>query len=156
MQEISDIFRGCGCMKQLTLFGNSLDDSLKNKKESEQMLKELVGIFTRPKIVMPGYTDMPIPDNIKSRIFIERLILAKDREKTATDTEAMWYLSTASLTMPLGHHWNNIFFYLTRKFMLKEGKKPLDFLEDEIKLDDFEKQELTKLKEWIYRKSADK
>ena len=143
-------------MKQLTLLGTSLEDELKSKKKSEQMLKELVSIFTRPKIVMPGYTDMPIPDNIKSRIFIERLILAKDREKSATDTEAMWYLSTASLAMPLGHHWNNIFFYLIRKFMLKEGKKLFDFLKDEIKLDDYEKQELARLKEWIYRKSAGK
>ena len=38
--------------------------------------------------------------------------------------------------------------------MLKEGKKLFDFLKDEIKLDDYEKQELTKLKGWIYRKSA--
>ena len=88
-------------MKQLTLLGTSLEDELKNKKKSEQMLKELVGVFTRPKIVMPGYTDMAMPDNIRNRILIERLILAKNSEKTATETEAMWYLSTASLAMPL-------------------------------------------------------
>ncbi|GAB6909662.1 hypothetical protein DESC_540008 [Desulfosarcina cetonica] len=98
-----------------------------------------------------------MPDAIRNRIQIERLILCTKDEQLATEPEAMWYISTASLTAPLDHHWTNIFLYLTRKYMLSLGKRECDlpdFLRKQIILDLYmEEESLHSLRSWLFGKS---
>jgi len=61
-------------------------------------------------IVWPGYHDMPIPDDIKNHITINRMIIVKSDQDVASDTEAMWYISTtASLVAHLDTYWTNVY-----------------------------------------------
>jgi hypothetical protein len=65
----------------------------------------------------------------------------------------MWYLSTASLTLPLNQHWSNIFTHLVRRHLLA-AKRPLPaFLKTPIKLDESEEEDLQRLKAWLYATS---
>ena len=124
------------------------------KKAAEKKLFEVIHSFTRPLIVMPGYEDMPIPDNIKSQIQMERLLLAKDAIPLASETETMWYISTASLSFPLDHRWANILFYLTRNWLIKQKRELPDFLRDDIELEPYtEATELRRLREWLYNQT---
>lgn len=138
---------------QLRLFSDPVA-STKKSGNSEKWINKILWALSGPIIVMPGYTDMPIPENVKNRISIERLVCCMRNEEMASDVEAMWYISTASLTAPLDHHWTNIFMWLTREFVLFEGKDLPDFLQEEIVLGQYmEKDELNRLKRWLFKKS---
>ena len=141
--------------QQLDLFGNQELSKRERDKESKKFVESLMSIF-RPKIVMPHYIDMPIPENIHTQILIERLILARNQERLATETETLWYLSTASLMFPLDNNWYNIFMYLTRRWLIKTKKELPDFLKENIVLEKYmEENELYKLRAWIYRKGME-
>ena len=101
----------------------------KNTK-TDRCFDTLIWAIMGPIIVMPGYTDMPIPDKVKERIRIERLILAARQESMASEAEAMWYISTASLVAPLDRDWCDIFFYLTRKYIQILNLDYPDFLQE--------------------------
>ena len=125
------------------------------KKESNDFVERIMSIF-RPKLVMPGYEDMTIPEDVRNAILIERMILAKTGEKLATETEALWYLSTASLISPLDNHWYNIFLYLFNKYCLRLKKELPSFAEEPVILDKYlEERELYNLRKWIYVKGME-
>ncbi len=135
---------------QTTLFYNP---SKKEKKEFVNNCMELFNTFRRPKIVMPGYESMPIPEKVKSSILIERLLLSKAGEKLATETEALWYISTASLVAPFSHHWHYVFLYLFRRFCIRNKMELPEFVEQQIVLEEYtEERELYNLRKWIYDK----
>ena len=145
-------------INQTNLLGQPLKTKAEirtEKKEVVGKLLELVNVFARPKIVMSGYADMEIPDNIRSRILMDRLILAKTGEKLATEIETLWYISTASLANPLDHSWCNIMMYLTRKWIKAQGKEIPDFLREQIELEEIEEMDLHHLRSWLYKKSVE-
>ena len=120
------------------------------KKVEKAFVESFLSLF-RPKLVMSGYTDMPIPEAIQYSIFIERLIALKNQECMATETEALWYLSTASLAGPIGYSGSRIMQYLCRKWLLSRKQQLPDFLQNPIILDVLEERELSDLRHWIYR-----
>jgi len=113
-------------------------------------------VLAYPVVVWQGYEDM-VPEALRGRVMMERLIQVykwassrgADGEclEEATDVEALIYLHTASLAVPLDHHWCKVFFYLARKYF---GDR-LDFLKEYGDLDSYERQLLRELKEWIRR-----
>lgn len=121
------------------------------KNFKKAFAESLLSLF-RPKLVMSGYTEMPIPEAIQHSIFIERLIALKNQECMATETEALWYLSTASLAGPIGHSGARIMQYLCRKWLLSRKQQLSDFLQDPVILDVLEERELSDLRHWIYKK----
>jgi len=86
----------------------------REKVRFDKGLNLILWAISGPIIVWPGYQDMSIPGPVKERISIERLLLAAKGEHMASEAEAMWYLSCASLNNLLDHHWCNIFLYLTQ------------------------------------------
>jgi len=86
---------------------------------------------------------------------IKREFKENPNRKTASDTEAMVYLQTASLAAPLNEQACRIYFYLFRKYLKKKGWKSFKgstaFLDDYKTLSDYDKRELAKLKDWIYK-----
>ena len=75
----------------------------------------------------------------------------KEKEDKSTDVEALAYLYTASLAQPLPNEYSEIYFYLTRKSLEKQGKKEIpDFLKDYEKLDDYKMSLLDELKGEIW------
>lgn len=137
------------------LLGHEALTKREQKKAEKEFTESIMSIF-RPKIVMQGYTDMQIPDNINKDILIERLMLAKSGERLAGETEAMWYISTASLIVPFSKDWADIFMYLCRKWMLKNKKELPDFLQEQIILNNLQERDLHDLRSWIYKKGMGK
>lgn len=104
---------------------------------------------------MPGGWGTPIPDWINSAITMERLIenikVTKGEYVTGTDTEAMYYISTASLVAPIGSDWTDIYMYLLTRSMrrhMKETEVPPDLVHES--LNQYQQQLLDSLKRWIY------
>lgn len=141
--------------QQLTLNGSAVISKQEQRQVEKDFVDGMLSIF-RPKIVWPGYEGMPIPEQIKTQILIERLILARNNEKLATETEALWYLSTASLVAPMDNNWYNIFMYLSRRYLTRTKKELPDFLKENIILDEYvEEPELHRLRQWLYNKGME-
>lgn len=122
-------------------------------RHADKCFDTLIWAITGPVIVMPGYTDMAIPDKVRERMRIERLILAARQENMASEAETMWYISIASLVAPLDRDWCEIFFYLTRKYMLSLNVDPPDFIAEPIVLNDMQEHDLKRIREWLFKRS---
>lgn len=127
--------------------------SLSNAQKRDKNINQILQIISRPIIVMPGYEDLKIPEDIKSQIMTERMILGMQKIETATDTETMWYLSSASLIAPLDHEWTQYYMHLFRLWCDKTNRELPDFVADEISLSEYEQSQLNRLKDWLYKKS---
>lgn len=114
---------------------------------AEKFEKTMKRLFS-PIVAYSGWEDM-VTDEMKNNILTERLANAKS--ETGTDLEAMVYLHTASLATPLSGEMVNIYSYLFSKYYPKEAKGIGIYSE---KIDGAEQRELTKLKDWIYRKQT--
>jgi len=126
----------------------------KPSREADAWVYRIVWAIHGPIIVMPGYTDMAVPEPVRNRITFERLLIAGNQMDVGSDAEAMWYLSNASLVSPLDTYWGNIYMHLTRKYVVALGRELPDFLVEERKLDAYmEEQPLRHFKEWLYKKS---
>jgi hypothetical protein len=116
---------------------------------------ELIWAVTGPIIVPPSAVGNSIPQEMRDRIKIERMIEAMQKTELATETEALWYISCMSLEIPLDHDWYSIMMFLSRKYFLaihKDQELP-DFLEKPVELEEQEKQELKRLREFIFKSS---
>jgi len=129
--------------------------STRAEQKAESWIGDIVGVFSDPIIVMPGGWGSPVPDWIGPAITMERLIenikVTKGEYVTGTDTEAMYYLSTASLTAPIGSDWTDIYMYLFTQVM-RRHKKEVDIPDDLVheSLNQYQQQLLDGLKRWIY------
>jgi len=129
--------------------------SKKDEREFVDSCMELFNTIRRPKIVMPLFEDAAIPDNIRNQIFMERILLARNGEKLASEAETLWYLSTASLSAPFSYSWYRIFLYLFRRWCMNTKKEIPEFAGEEIVLEELEQRELKRLREWLYSKSME-
>jgi len=125
------------------------------EKKLEKGISDIVGVFTDPIIVYPSGWEDTMPDWIKSRITLDRLLMnmkaLKGEEMTGTDSEALAYMYPASLAFPLDHDWAQIYLYLASKVCPLEGKEvPEDIKVD--KLNRNQMDDLNRLKAWIYQK----
>ncbi|MBI4444308.1 MAG: hypothetical protein HY645_00245 [Acidobacteria bacterium] len=70
------------------------------------------------------------------------------------DAEACAYLYTASLTSPMPHNLNQIYFWLGAKLMKQRGMELADFMEEKLEagLTADEERELAELKRELFRK----
>ena len=124
-------------------------------KKVDGWIDDIVGALFDPIVVYPGGWGEDLPQWLKNRITIERLAenivaVREDREITATDAEATWYLSSASLTFPLPHDWAEIYLYLATH-ELKDNKDKV--IPDDIKVESLTESQwhdLKRLKTWIY------
>lgn len=127
-----------------------------SKRKVDGWIDDIVGALFDPIIVMPGGWGDDMLSWLKNRITLERLtenIVAtrEGREITATDAEAMWYLSTASLCAPLGHDWTQIYLYLATGELKHEVDKVTP---EDIKVESLTEsqwRDLKHFKAWLYQ-----
>jgi hypothetical protein len=108
---------------------------------------------------MPGGWGDTLPDWIKTRITLERLMenmkVLRGEEMTGTDAEACAYLYTASLTAPMDSDWNQIYLYIAGKvYESWQGKESGITMPEDIRvesLNSYQEMHLKRLKDWIYR-----
>ncbi len=126
------------------------------KRRVDGWISDLVGATCDPIIVMPGGWGDSLPEWLRTRVKLERLIenslaIKEGRELTATDAEAACYLFTASLTAPIGGDWTQIYLYVAGGEMKSETKSEMP---EDIKVDaltDSQWRDLKHLKDWIYQ-----
>lgn len=116
---------------------------------------DVVGALLDPIIVMPGGWGDTLPDWLKNKVTVERLIenmqaIREGRDITATEAEAACYLYTASLAAPIGGDWTEIYMYLVGHLM--EAKIQSQMPEDMHveSLTEIQWRDLKQLKSWIY------
>ncbi len=120
---------------------------------------EIAAVFTDPIIVSPGGWGADLPEWLKKAITVERLVanvaFLATGQISATDAEACAYLYSAAFQAPMDHDWSQIFLYVSTKVYERHRTKesgvtmPPDSRVDE--LDRQQKEDLGRLKEWIYR-----
>ncbi len=103
-----------------------------------------------PIIAYKGWEDV-VTEKMKNRAQLERF--AAPLAKTATDYEAMVYLHTASLATPLSRELQGVYSFLFSKYNEKQAKEIGVYKEQ---LDDLERHELLRLKNWIYKRQMAK
>jgi len=133
---------------------------VKDTKDFEKGISDIVGVFTDPIIVYPSGWEDTMPDWIKGAITLERLVMnvraLKGDEMTGTDAEALAYMYPACLSFPLDHDWTQIYLYLGSQVMQyhnpfqKEEPFPDDIKVES--LSDYQMGKLNHLKAWIYEK----
>lgn len=106
--------------------------------------------FFAPIIAYTGWEDV-VTDDMKTRIQMERL--ANPSRETATDFEAMIYLHTASLATPLSREMTDVYSYLFSKYYTEQAKGIGVYMD---KITETEERELSRLKNWIYKKQIEK
>jgi len=125
---------------------------LTTEKQIEKGISDLVGALTDPIITWPSPWMEDIPDRLKDRVPLERLIMCARAQKgetpTATDVEALIYMFPRTLEAPIGRDWTDIYLYLGTKVFGKET--PEDIRKDT--LDEQQMRDLKHLKDWIYER----
>lgn len=111
----------------------------------DKLEKHLQRLFA-PIVVCRGAEDL-VTDEMQARIQLERLTNFSD--ETVSDYEAMVYVHTASVSVPLPNEWFDIYTYLFSKYH-PEHAKTIGVYRDEIT--ELEQRELERLKKWIYKK----
>ena len=129
------------------------------EQKIDKGISDIVGALCDPIIVVPGGWGDTLPEWLKTAITLERMVMNmkahKGEEMTGADTEACAYLYTASLTAPLDHDWAQIYLYVASKVYKGWRSKdsgvevPKDIWVES--LDDGQKRDLDRLKEWLYR-----
>lgn len=129
---------------------------MSNDAKGDAWISDTVGALCDPIIVMPGAGWEELPDWIKPRITIERMLennlAAKEgRVVRGTDAEATAYLYTASLSIPLSKDWSQIYFYVCGKELVEVSGGPLPEGITQVEtLSRHQFDELAKLQKWIY------
>jgi hypothetical protein len=126
------------------------------KMNEEAKFKSLMSCLFSPIITWPSYRIDDIPKDLLDDVRLERManmmknMKNSEEVKEATDVEALIYLYTASLSMPLDDEWTEIYLWLTKKHLEKNKKELPDFLKEIGELDEYERELLNELKRWIY------
>ncbi len=109
-------------------------------------------ILERPVVLYPGWYEIPEP--IKKEIYLQRAEQALlQKEGEATDAEALAYLYSASLAVPLRSEYVRIYLYLFCRTMRRQGIEPPPDLCEVESLSEDEERLLRKLKQWLWERS---
>lgn len=125
------------------------------EKQGEKWISDLVGALTDPIISWPSPWMADIPDRLKERVPVDRLIMCMmvqmGETPTATDVEALIYMFPRTLEATMDRDWVDIYVYLANKVCSAMGQEiPEDIRRDT--LDDQQMRDLNRLKAWIYER----
>ena len=125
--------------------------SLVPKSEDRKFTLATLYSVCPPIIVTPGAED-DVYDTMREKYKLEAILNIKEifEKEEAPDYHALLWLSFASLSTPPSTIFAKIQLQLTKKFF---GDKT-DFIAEE-KLEPYEKKELLKLKQWIFKKQIE-
>ncbi len=126
------------------------------ERKTDGWIDDIIGALFDPIIVMPGGWGEDLPEWLRTRVKLERLAenivaLNEHRELTATDAEVACYLFTASLSVPIGGDWTQIYLYIAGGEMKDQAKCELP---EDIKVEaltESQWRDLKQLKGWIYQ-----
>ena len=124
------------------------------RRHVEDQIRRMLGAFRNPIVVFDEGWAQTMPDWLKSRIAMERLMqLMTHEEGKATRAEAVAYLYTASLRQPLSADWTDIYCHLGAEYARQRGIAIPQELAPECLTPD-QSRELDHLLAWLWRKSS--
>ena len=127
----------------------------KKGKEEKQFTERLAYMLMAPTIVWPQM-EGSITEEMKQRCKTERLLaVAQGVEGTATDFEAMIFISSATLANPPSQTWFRLYIHLFKRFYPEQHKQITGEMGEEREPQPHELQELERLKQWIYKKQTE-
>ena len=124
-----------------------------HRRDSKQdFVDQAMYWLTAPYVTWPGYEDIYQSNDNKNRAIIQRLAHYKEIFETeqCTEFEAMLYISTATLVHPASHDWSQIYFWLFSRWN-PEMAKEIAVQPDRPELNSSQKEDLARLRHWIYR-----
>lgn len=125
-------------------------------KDVAEAIDHLVGVFQDPIIVWPSPWQADIPQHLKDRVPLARLVremeVLRGGEDLATDVEALIYMMPLTLEHPVDWEWTQIYLYLGTKVMGTD-KMPEDIKVE--KLNDDQQRQLLELKRWIRKQQRE-
>lgn len=124
-----------------------------DRKEQKKFVDTFMYCLTAPFIVWPFMEDT-WTEQMRAKAKVLRLAYAGKNNgfsDECTDFEAMLYISSASLANPPSHEWTKIYVHLFMQFY-PERKEIQEGIE---RANEWELRDLTRLKQWIFRKQAE-
>jgi hypothetical protein len=125
------------------------------KDDEKRFGLELGYTLSCPIICVPSYEDSVTKEQ-KEQYRLEAMLHIREifEKEEAPDYHAMIYLSHVSLMKPLGRTMTNVYLQLGRNYF-KQLKEDEQITKTVHEWEDVEKQELTKLKQWIFKKQIE-
>ena len=125
----------------------------KAEREAKKQIEQMVFALTAPLVVWRGSErDARDEWKVKAKIYRLAKLMRGEDDDMATDYEAMIYISTASLSVPLGHSWYRIYVHLFREFY-EEHADEIGI--ENVELYEYEVRMLNDLKRWIRKKQSE-
>lgn len=122
-------------------------------KKNDKFNDALAYALLSPTIVDPRWPE--IPEHLRHKALMYRILLAPKcvEEQMSTEFDALVYLHTASLSVPLDYYWRNVYFYLFKKFFPKHAETLGQNVQLQIpnELSDYEKYLLNDLRHWLFK-----
>ncbi len=129
-------------------------------KREGNWIDDIVGAICDPIIVYPGKGwERDLPPDLKKRVPLDRLIhnmlclKGKASREECCDLEALLYLFPTVMAAPMPDRWNRIYLYLGAKVMGQAA--PEGFAEEYGNLNQYDMDELQKLKRWVQQKKIE-
>ena len=129
-------------------------DKKKIRKQEDDFVFEFMDIFTAPIIVYNESWGKGLPEDLLRDITLGRNIQILKKEKEASIPEMVAYLMTVCNAQPTNSMWTKVYLWVCGEYIkrFKRVKEIPDFLKEEKELSDYEKNELRRLSQWIYKK----
>ena len=121
-------------------------------KKNDKFNDVLMYALLSPTIVDPRWPETP--ESLKFKALMHRILLAPKcvEERMATEFDALVYIHTVSLCVPLNRYWFRIYAYLFKKFLPKHAKTlERNGMWFPNELSDYERYLLDDLRRWIYK-----
>ena len=122
-----------------------------SRKDTDQFVDQFMYLLTAPYMFYPPWEDVWHANDNKTTAKLHRLMHAKEIFETeqCTEFEAMLYISTVTLSHPPGHDWFNIYMWLFNRWK-PELAKEQDLLPDRPELNVNQRDDLARLRQWIF------
>ena len=126
--------------------------------KGEGILDDLLRIFSDPVVLYPPAGVDILPNDLREEIQVERMLQRlkvpyPEKIDRATDAEALAYLMSASLEIPLNHDWYKIYTHLFGKYVEQRNLRIPESLEEIVaeckELDEYYASLLSDLETWL-------
>ena len=121
-----------------------------NDEITPDIAREILQTKKRPVVVVEGYEQSP--EYLLEIIFAERVKIAQDKKKLASESETLWYLCSKG-EEELGKSYRRFVPYLFRRWATQYEPELLKLDSNEVTLDEIELIELQSLRSWLYDES---
>ena len=121
-------------------------------KKNDKFNDALAYALLSPIVVDPRWPE--VPEHLRHKALMYRILLAPKclEEEMSTEFDALVYLHTASLSVPLNHYWRNVYFYLFKKYFPRHAevleKRGMKFPSELVGTG---KRLLNDLRRWIFK-----